>query len=127
MPSPSSSPHEGERVPRLERQAVADACASPAPLVIACGGGAVLDADNRRRLHQRGSWCGCKRRRRRSWRAVDDRRRAAAARGGDRPPPSSGSRSCARAAYEAAAHALVDTDGRTVDEVADAVLEEYRR
>ena len=30
-------------------RAVADACASPAPLVIACGGGAVLDADNRAR------------------------------------------------------------------------------
>ena len=34
----------------VERQAVADACASPTPVVIACGGGAVLDADNRRRL-----------------------------------------------------------------------------
>ena len=29
----------------LERDAVADVCASPAPLVIACGGGAVLDAE----------------------------------------------------------------------------------
>ena len=29
-------------------------------------------------------------------------------------------------AYEAAAHVQVDTDGRAVDEVADAVLEEYR-
>ena len=38
-----------------ERVAVADAAASPQPLVIACGGGAVLDADNRRLL--RGSGC----------------------------------------------------------------------
>jgi hypothetical protein len=30
------------------------------------------------------------------------------------------------AAYEAVADAAVDTDGRTVDEVADAVLEVYR-
>ena len=38
----------------LERVAVADACASPEPLVIACGGGAVLDADNRRALRDAG-------------------------------------------------------------------------
>src|SRR6478609_3984944 len=38
----------------LERVAVADACASPEPLVIACGGGAVLDPDNRRRLRETG-------------------------------------------------------------------------
>ena len=30
------------------------------------------------------------------------------------------------AAYEATADALVDTDGRTVHEVVDAVLEAYR-
>jgi shikimate kinase len=30
------------------------------------------------------------------------------------------------AAYEAVADVVVDTDGRTVDEVVDAVLEEYR-
>ena len=33
-----------------ERAAVADAAASPEPLVIACGGGAVLDSENRRAL-----------------------------------------------------------------------------
>ena len=33
----------------LERAALADVCASPQPLVIACGGGAMGDADNRRR------------------------------------------------------------------------------
>jgi shikimate kinase len=47
--------HEGEaRFRELERQAVVDACATPAPAVIACGGGAVIDGDNRRRLHQAG-------------------------------------------------------------------------
>ena len=39
---------------RLERLAVADAAASPTPLVISCGGGAVLDADNRRTLRAHG-------------------------------------------------------------------------
>src|SRR5436189_4677896 len=37
-----------------ERVAVADAAASPAPLVIACGGGAVLDPANRRELRASG-------------------------------------------------------------------------
>jgi len=37
-----------------EKTAVADAAASPAPLVISCGGGAVLDADNRRALRATG-------------------------------------------------------------------------
>ena len=38
----------------LERRAVADVAASPAPLVIACGGGAVLDTDSRRALRETG-------------------------------------------------------------------------
>src|SRR5690348_1612699 len=37
-----------------ERVAVIDAASSPTPLVIACGGGAVLDADNRRVLRASG-------------------------------------------------------------------------
>jgi hypothetical protein len=46
---------QGERAFRsLERTAVADACASPEPLVVACGGGAVLDPDNRRALREHG-------------------------------------------------------------------------
>src|SRR6185312_9210730 len=35
------------RFRELERSAVGDVAASPAPLVIACGGGTVLDPDNR--------------------------------------------------------------------------------
>src|SRR3954470_24212594 len=46
---------EGEQGFRArERFAVADAAASPTPLVISCGGGAVLDADNRRALRATG-------------------------------------------------------------------------
>src|ERR1700704_179547 len=46
---------EGEQGFRArERVAVADAVASPEPLVVSCGGGTVLDPDNRRSLRQRG-------------------------------------------------------------------------
>src|SRR5204862_2988525 len=38
----------------LERTAVADVAASPEPLVIACGGGVVLDPENRRALRASG-------------------------------------------------------------------------
>lgn len=38
----------------LERQAVAEAVRSPEPVVIACGGGTVLDPENRARLKDRG-------------------------------------------------------------------------
>src|SRR5438552_4016152 len=45
---------EGEPAFRAyERAAVAEACATPEPLVIACGGGVVLDPDNRRILRAR--------------------------------------------------------------------------
>jgi len=47
---------DGEaRFRELEQQAVAEACASPEPLVIACGGGAVLAPANRRLLRAAGT------------------------------------------------------------------------
>ena len=98
-----------------ERVAVADACASPEPLVIACGGGAVLDPDNRRALRA----AGCRRvaRRRRPTvlasrvGATTTRARSSPAATG--PPRSSGSATLREPAYEAAADVAVDTDGRT--------------
>ena len=44
-----------ERFRELEREVVVDVCASPVPLVIACGGGTVVDAENRRRLRDVGT------------------------------------------------------------------------
>lgn len=109
----------------LERQAVGDVSASPEPLVIACGGGAVLDADNRRRLRANGVVV---------WLHAPAPVLAARVGGGDGRPLLAGRDPqdvLARIvearvdAYSAAAHAEVDTDGRSVDEVADAVLARF--
>lgn len=42
------------RFREMEHGVVADVCASPEPLVVACGGGTPLDADNRRALRSAG-------------------------------------------------------------------------
>jgi shikimate kinase len=119
--------HEGEaRFRELEHQAVVDACATPAPAVIACGGGAVVDADNRRRIHQAGFvvWL----------QAPVPTLMARVKTGAGRPLlEGRGTATLERlalvraAAYDAAADASVDTEGRTVPDVVDAVLEAYRQ
>ncbi len=108
----------------LERQAVIDACGTPAPAVIACGGGAVVDAENRRRLRRAGFvvWLQA------PPATLMDR----VGTGAERPLLHGGSTATLErlavvraAAYEAVADAIVDTDGRSVDQVVDAVLEVY--
>ncbi len=119
--------HGEQRFRALERDAVADASASPVPLVIACGGGAVLDADNRRVLRANGVvvWL-------RAAPAVLGERVDAGPRrpllAGGAPPAATLERlaELRAPAYEAAAHLSVDTEGRTVDEVATRVVEEFR-
>jgi shikimate kinase len=107
----------------LERQAVADVCASPTPLVIACGGGAVLDADSRRALRADGVvvWLQAPASVLSERVAGDDARPLLR----DAAPVTTLQRlALTRApAYEAAAHAVVDTAGRDVDEVAHLALE----
>src|SRR4051794_34331408 len=109
----------------LERAAVADVVASPEPLVISCGGGAVTDAANRAALRDGNVVV---------W--LDGPAEVLAARvAGDdgRPLLASGDRVATldrlaqtRAdAYAASAHARVDTAQLTVDEVTDAVLASY--
>ena len=117
----------------LERRAVADACASPRPLVIACGGGAVLDVQSRDAIRATGVvvWLQA------SPHALAERVVAAreAGEGAIRPlleggAPTATLERLARtraAAYEAAAHAVIDAEHGTPAEVADAVLEEYAR
>jgi shikimate kinase len=120
---------EGEATFRsFERDAVADACASPTPLVIACGGGAVVDSTNRRRLRHSGFvvWL------RAEPQVLADR---VCGDGVDRPLltdagtlPTLARLADTRApAYEAVADVAVTTEGRSPDAVATAVLEELDR
>jgi shikimate kinase len=112
----------------LERRAVADACESPEPLVVACGGGAVLDPENRRAIRAAGLvvWL------RATSPVLAARMRDTA---GTRPllPSQDPERELDRlaqarsVAYESAAHVSVDTDGRDVQAVVDAILEERER
>jgi shikimate kinase len=109
-----------------ERVAVADACAAPDPLVIACGGGAVLDAVNRATLKRSGRvvWL------RASPAALAERVGADPRRPllSDGPVPTLERLAETRAAaYEDVADVAVDTDDRTLAEVTDAVLETFAR
>jgi len=118
---------EGEQGFRSrERVAVADATASPTPLVISCGGGTVLDAENRRALRARGvvvlltaSSAAL------ASRLADDDSRPLLI-GADKTATLERLSALRQPAYEAAAHFEVDTEQRSVDDVAAAVVEEYR-
>ena len=113
-----------------ERAAVAEACASSEPFVIACGGGAVLDPENRQVLRAHGVvvWL----------RASPPVLAARVAQDGTERPLLGSMLHDAEArlteleeqrdaAYRATAHVTVDTSRRTVDEVVDVVLEELAR
>ena len=113
-----------ERFREVEREVVVDVCASPVPLVIACGGGTVVDAENRRRLREVGTvvWL-------RAPTAVlaarvgNDARRPLLA--GDPAGALARLAEVRAAAYVAAADAIVDTDDRPVNAVATAVLDAF--
>ncbi len=110
-----------------ERSAIADVVAAPEPLVVACGGGAMVDAENRRAVRDEFV----------VWLTADPAvlaARATAQVDVERPLLAGGDpgvmlRRLAdqRAdAYGAAAHATVPTDDGTVDAVAAAVVAAYR-
>ena len=113
---------------RLEVSAVADVCASPEPLVISCGGGVVLEPANRSALRNAGVvvWL-------RGTPATLAARVGADA--ADRPLLRSrdAEEELERLAelraplYESIAHATVDTDDRSINDVVDAVLVEAAR
>lgn len=119
---------EGEEGFRArEVQAVTDALAAPEPAVIACGGGVVLDPGNRRRLADGGFVV---------WLTAPPRLLAERVASDDSRPLLSGrdpAEELARLthvrepAYEAVADVVVDTDGRSPEEVTDAVLEAFER
>jgi shikimate kinase len=109
---------------RIEREVVADVSASPEPLVVACGGGAVLDPDNRRALRSSGVvvWL----------RAPAITLAARVGDGSTRPllrdDPTGALTRLERLrepAYEAAAHVSVDTDGVDVATVTARVLDAF--
>lgn len=113
-----------ERFRELEREVVIDVCASPVPLVIACGGGTVVDAESRRRLRAVGTivWLRAPTAVLAARVGTDSRRPLLA---GD-PAGALARLAEARAdAYAAAADAVVDTDGRDVNAVAVAVLDAF--
>jgi shikimate kinase len=109
------------RFRQVEHDVVADVCASPEPLVVACGGGTVIDPENRRALRAAGIviWL----------RAPADVLAGRVGDGTSRPllrddPGGSLARleRLREPVYEAAAHVEVDTEGFAVDAVAGAVL-----
>jgi shikimate kinase len=122
---------EGEAAFRTrERDVIADVSASPQPIVIACGGGAVLDAENRRRLRANGLVVWLRAAPAELARRLGDpaeRRRRPLLGGGSPSGVLEDLADVRSPSYEAAADVSVDTDGRTVEQVADAVLAEVAR
>jgi len=107
-----------------ERTAITDVCARVEPLVVACGGGAVVDATNRAVLRSAGTvvWL----------RAPVAALVARVGSGAGRPlladePAVVLTRLAEERepAYTATAHAVVDTDDLGVDEVVERVLAAY--
>ena len=110
-----------ERFRELERGVIADVCASPAALVIASGGGAIVDADNRRRLREAGVvvWLHAPTEVLVS-RVGNDSGRPLLA--GDPHGALARLGAARQDAYSAAADRIVETEGRDLDAVADAVI-----
>ena len=112
------------RFRQIEHDVVADVCASPEPLVIACGGGTVLEPENRRALRGAGVvvWL----------RAPTETLLARVGDGSTRPllrddPAAALARldRLREPTYVAAAHACVDTDDLDIAAVAGAVVSAF--
>ncbi len=130
MSVPEIFEREGEAGFRArERCAITDVCASPDPLVVACGGGAVVDPENRRALAAVGFvvWL----------QATPAELAARVTRDGisTRPLLASGPTTMTltrladarRDSYAAAADVTVSTDGQDLDSVVRAVLDHYEQ
>lgn len=121
---------DGERAFRsLESAALRDACASPAPIVIAVGGGAMEDPENRRLVaHGIVVWLRAE---------PEELARRVTVDGTVTRPKLAGTGEPVEVlerllalrsdAYESLADVTVSTDGRDIDAVADLVLEEVAR
>jgi shikimate kinase len=120
---------EGEQAFRArEHAALVDAVASPEPLVIACGGGAMVDAENRRAVRDTGFvvWLACAP----AELAARVERDGTASRPllADGPTAVTLTRleGLRAVTYEQAADARVPTDGHDVEAVTRSVLAAYR-
>jgi len=131
MPVPVLFATKGEAAFRaVEARALADACASPVPAVIACGGGAVVDPVNRRALDRAGTvvWLQASPQVLTERVGSGDGRPLLAGPVGASRPPQQVTATLERlallreSAYAAAADLVVDTVGRSADEVAAEVL-----
>jgi shikimate kinase len=108
----------------LEATTIADACAAPTPSVIAMGGGAVLDAGNRKHMRDTGFVV---------WLQAPSALLARRVGDGSSRPLLSGDAggtlerlvTLREPAYEAAAHTAIDTAGMSVAAVVDAVLARF--
>jgi len=116
----------------VERGALADACAAPIPAVIAVGGGAMSDPANREtaRGHATVVWLRADPVEL-AQRVERQERHAAGGRpllvGADPTATLERLATLRTETYAAVADVVVDTDDRTVAEVADAILEELAR
>ena len=116
------------RFREIEREVVADVCASPEPLVIACGGGAVRRSrESARACARPGSSSGCARPTATLAGRASATARPARCCAAIPPARSRGSSGCASRRTTPRPHACVDTDDLDVDAVADAVLVGVRR
>jgi shikimate kinase len=127
-PVPEIFATDGEPAFRaLESAALQDVCSSPAPLVIAVGGGAMEDPENRRVAKAGGTvvWLRA---------APEELARRVTAEGTEIRPKLAGAGdtidvverllTLRSIAYESLADVTIETDGRSVDAVADVVLEQ---
>jgi shikimate kinase len=113
----------------LESAALRDACASPAPMVIAVGGGAMEDADNRRLLtNSTVVWLRAEPEELARRVTADGTMTRPKLAGRGEPVEVLGRLLALRSGvYESLADATVSTDGRDIDTVADLVVEEVAR
>jgi shikimate kinase len=129
--------HTGKTVPQIfeergeaafraeEARALAEAVTSDGPVVVSVAGGAVLDPDNRRRLADGGTVV---------WLRADVATLAKRVGNGEgrpllAPDPETALRRLylqRRPVYEQVADVVVDVDGRSAGEVAEAILAEIR-
>jgi len=116
----------GEAVFRdKEQEVVTQTCSSDTPLVIACGGGAVLNASSRSLIKSSGTVVWLQADSNELKRRIGDTSSRPLLAEGDSDQVLADLAGIRNPIYQATADLQIDTQGRTVTEVADAVIKEY--